>query len=54
VYVGVELGVGSAAEARDDARRRSEALRALLGRILEEVEDLRPELRATIEEALRS
>jgi hypothetical protein len=38
---------------RDDARRHSEILRVLLGRILAEVEDLPEDLRTAIEKALR-
>jgi hypothetical protein len=37
---------------RDAARRHAEDLRGLLGRVLEEVEDLAPELRETIMKAL--
>jgi hypothetical protein len=37
-----------------DARsRHAETLRGLLGRVLDEVEDLHPELRAAIENALK-
>jgi hypothetical protein len=39
---------------RDEARRHAEDLRGLLGRILEEVEDLPEDLRAAIEQALAS
>lgn len=38
---------------RDEARRVTEGLRGLLGRVLDEVEDLHPELRAAIEDALK-
>jgi hypothetical protein len=38
---------------RDEARRHAEDLCALLGRVLDEVEDLPPELRAAIETALK-
>lgn len=37
---------------RDDARRHAEGLRGLLGRVLDEVEDLPPDLRAAIEAKL--
>jgi hypothetical protein len=37
---------------RDDARKHAEDLRELLGRVLDEVEDLAPELRETIMKAL--
>jgi hypothetical protein len=37
---------------RDDARHHAETLRGLLGRILREVEDLPPDLKAAIEQAL--
>lgn len=37
---------------RDEARRHAENLRGLLGRVLNEVEDLPPELRELIEQAL--
>jgi hypothetical protein len=45
---------GAAAEALADheARRQAEDLRGLLGRVLDEVEDLHPELREAIERAL--
>jgi hypothetical protein len=39
---------------RDAARRHTEDLRELLGRVLNEVEDLAPDLRAAIEQALAS
>ena len=39
---------------RDNARRHTEDLRGLLGRLLNEVEDLAPDLRAAIERALAS
>ena len=39
---------------RDAARRHTEDLRGLLGRVLNEVEDLAPDLRAAIEQALAS
>jgi hypothetical protein len=39
---------------RDDARRHSKQLRALLGRVLEEIEDLPEDLREPIEKALAS
>jgi hypothetical protein len=37
---------------RDDTRRHAESLRGLLGRVLNEVEDLSPELREAITRAL--
>ena len=37
---------------RDDARKHAEDLRGLLGRVLDEVEDLAPELRETIMKTL--
>src|SRR5262249_44889926 len=37
---------------RDDIRRHAEGLRGLLGRVLNEIEDLPPELRQAIEQAL--
>jgi hypothetical protein len=43
------------AEGREDeARRHAERLRALLGRVLDEVEELSPALRQAIEDALAS
>lgn len=39
---------------RDDARRHAEDARGLLGRVLDEVEDLHPGLREAIERFLRS
>jgi hypothetical protein len=37
---------------RDASRREAEDMRGLLGRVLREVEDLHPDLRAAIERAL--
>jgi len=45
--------LGDAELERDDARRSAQDLRALLGRVLDEAEDLPDLLRAAIQEALR-
>jgi hypothetical protein len=48
------LGALADAEVREHgARRHAEDLRGLLGRVLDEVEDLHPELREAIERVLR-
>jgi len=39
---------------RDDARRHTDALRGLLGRVLDEIENLPPMLREEIERTLAS
>jgi hypothetical protein len=45
--------VADAEGERDDARHHAEDLRVVLGRVLAEVDDLDPGLRAAIEEALK-